>query len=136
MAKTESEQVLIEELWKEYASAMMAGDTDRWLELWIPEGKQMPPDAPARVGIDEIRAGNQPLFELFKWHIDIFLSETRIFGDHAYSHGEREYALTPVEGGETTSRAGKFLTILARQRDGAWKITVDCFNDNAPPDTI
>lgn len=133
--KIENDHVLIEELWKEYASAIMAGDSDRWLELWIPEGKQMPPGAPARDGIDEIRAGNQPMFELFNWHITKFPSEIRIIGDHACSHGEYEYALTPKEGGETISGTGKFLTILTRQTDGSWKIAVDCFNDNAVSDS-
>jgi uncharacterized protein (TIGR02246 family) len=136
MVKKENDQALIEALWKEYASAMIAGDIDRWLELWIFEGKQMPPGAPARIGIDEIRAGNEPTFDLFNWHIAIFPSEIRIINDHAYSHGEYEYALTPKEGGEKISGTGKFLTILARQTNGTWKIAVDCFNDNAPPDAF
>ncbi len=130
------DQALIEKLWNEYASAVMAGDIDRWLELWAPEGKQMPPGVPACVGIDAIREGNQPMLENFNTQMEIFPSEIKIIGDKAYSHGEYEYAFTPVGGGKTVSRTGKFLTILIRQADGAWKIAIDCFNDNAPPDTV
>lgn len=131
--KPETDVALIHELWKEYAAAIKAGDMDRWLALWIPEGKQMPPGAPQRVGMEQIREGNSPLMDLFDSALDIVPDEFRIVGDHAISHGNYRYALTPKEGGETVRGEGKFLTILDRQADGSWKIAIDCFNDNAPP---
>ncbi len=126
---------LILEIWTEYASAVMAGDLERWLALWIPEGKQMPPNAPARLGLDQIREGNEPLITLFDTEMAIHPDEVRILGDHAFSHGNYEYAITPKEGRETLAAEGKFLTILVRQANGSWKIAIDCFNDNAPPNS-
>ncbi|MDX9958989.1 MAG: hypothetical protein RBT68_11165 [Spirochaetia bacterium] len=35
--------------------------------------------------------------------------------------------------GSTLRLVGKFLDILARQPDGSWKITRDCFNFDGPP---
>ena len=131
--KQDTNVALIHELFKEFASAVEAGDMDRWFALWIPKGKQMPPGAPQRIGMKQIREGNSPLMNLFDAEMAIFPDEVRILGERAYSHGNYEYALTPKEGGETVSGVGKFLTILIRQTDGSWKIAIDCFNDNAPP---
>lgn len=131
----ENEAALILAMLKdEYVGAMQAGDVERWMSLWVPEGKQMPPNAPARVGLEQIREGNRPMMELFTTKMRVFPEEVRVLGDHAYTHGNYEYALTPKEGGRTVAGTGKFLTILRKQPDGAWKIAIDCFNDNAPPD--
>lgn len=134
MEKQNSDTVLINELLGEYIAAINAGDMDRWMAVWSPEGKQMPPGAPARVGLEEIRAGNQPMFELFDTEMTVFPDEFRILDDYTYTHGNYEYAMTPKEGGRTISGSGKFLSILARQADGSWKFAIDCFNDNAPPE--
>ena len=48
---------------KEYARCCNDGDFDRWMGLWAADGVQMPPDAPARVGPGQIRAGMQPVFD-------------------------------------------------------------------------
>jgi uncharacterized protein (TIGR02246 family) len=120
-------------LWEAYKSTIEEGDMEGWLSLWIPEGKQMPPGAPHRIGMEELREGNRPLMVLFDAKMNIHPAEIRILGDHAYSHGVYDYALKPKEGGETVSAEGKFLTILVKQEDGSWKIAIDCFNDNAPP---
>ncbi len=136
MEKIDDEAALISEMLStEYIGAIRDGDMERWIALWIPEGKQMPPNAPARVGLEQIRAGNQPLMELFNTEMAVFPEEVRILGDHAYTHGNYDYSLTPKEGGRAIIGSGKFLTILKKQADGSWKIAIDCFNDNAPPDT-
>ncbi|MCP4535853.1 MAG: nuclear transport factor 2 family protein [Chloroflexi bacterium] len=124
----------IYELWNEYAAAATAGDMERWLALWVDDGIQMPPGAERQVGKKQIRTEMQPRFDLFDQKMVIDLEEVRILGDRAYSHGTYEFALTPKEGGETSNGSGKFLTILAKQTDGSWKIVIDCFNYNAPPE--
>ncbi len=118
----------------EYVGAIRAGDMERWIALWIPEGKQMAPNAPAHIGLEAIREGNRPLLELFDTEMSIFPDEVRVLGDHAYTHGNYDYSMTPKEGGPAISGSGKFLTILKKQADGSWKIAIDCFNENAPPD--
>lgn len=133
--RTESEINLIHELLGEYTGAIVAGDIERWMRVWVPEGKQMAPNAPARTGLEQIRDGNRPMMELFNTEMEVFPDEVRVLGDHAYTHGNYNYALTPKEGGRTLSGTGKFLTILHKQPDGAWKIAIDCFNDNAQLDS-
>lgn len=36
------------------------------------------------------------------------------------------------EGGDSIKGNGEFSTIVQRQIDGSWKITIDCFNYDAP----
>ena len=122
------------ELWNEFAAAATAGDMERWLALWSDDGIQMPPGAERQVGKEQIRREVQPRFDLYDQKMTIDLEEVRILGDWAFSHGTYKFALTPKEGGETSNGSAKFLTILAKQDDGSWKIVIDCFNYNAPPE--
>ncbi|UCC99646.1 MAG: SgcJ/EcaC family oxidoreductase, partial [Phycisphaerales bacterium] len=127
-----SDVAQIYQLWKAYAAALTAGDMERWIALWTDDGIQMPPGAPRRVGVEQIRASMQPLFDLYQWAITINPEEVRVLGDRAYSHGTYEFALTPKEDGETMEGSSKYLTILEKQADGSWKIAIDCFNYDAP----
>ncbi len=115
-------------LWNEFAAAATAGDIERWLALWSDDGIHMPPGAERRVGKEQIRAEVQPRFELFDHNMTLNLGEVRLLGDQAFSHGTYTFEMTPKKGGETTNGSGKFLTILAKQGDGSWKIAIDCFN--------
>ena len=124
---------LVYELWNEYAVAANSGDMERWLSLWIDDGIQMAPDAPPRVGKEQIRAAMQPTFDLFVTsNMVINTEEVRILGDWAYSHGTYGFDMTPKAGGETSSYSGKFLDIVVKQADGSWKIAIDCHNYNEP----
>ena len=124
---------LVYELWNEYAAACHSGDLERWLSFWIDDGIQMAPDAPCRVGKEQIRAAMQPTFDLFTMsNMVINTEEVWVLGDRAYSHGTYTFDMTPKNGGETTSFSGKFLDIVKRQADGSWKIAIDCHNYNEP----
>ena len=118
------------ELWNEFAAAATSGDMERWLALWSNDGIQMPPGAERQVGKERIRRAVQSRFDLYDQKMTIDLEEVRVLGDRAYSHGTYKFALTPKKGGETSNGSGKFLTILAKQGDGSWKIAIDCFNYN------
>ena len=136
MEKQDTDSVLINELLDDYVSSIRAGDMERWIALWESDGKQMPPNAPARFGHQEIREGNRPLLELFSTEMTVYPDELRILGDHAYTHGNYDYAMTPKEGGRAIIGSGKFLSILKKQADGSWKFAVDCFNDNAAAQSL
>jgi uncharacterized protein (TIGR02246 family) len=121
------------ELWKVYTAACNTGDFERWMTLWTEDAIQMPPNDLRRVGIDAIRCGMRPGFELFETsNMIIHTEEVRIFGDRAYSHGTYTYDMTPKDGGEMINLSGKFLDILEKQTDGSWKIAIDCHNCNLP----
>jgi uncharacterized protein (TIGR02246 family) len=120
------------EIWKEYSASLNAGDLDRWLALWTEDGVQMPPDEPAVVGKERIRARNRAVLDRFTFDIGITNEEVRTAGDLAFARGTYKATLTPKQGGGRIPIDGKYLTILVRQPDGSWKIHRDIFNSNAP----
>jgi uncharacterized protein (TIGR02246 family) len=120
-------------LWEQYANTCNKGDFESWMTLWIEDGIQMAPDAPPRIGKEQIRTAMQPSFDLFDMRkMVIHTAEIRILGDTAYSHGTYTFEMTPKAGGETMQLSGKFLDILAKQANGSWKIAIDCHNYNEP----
>lgn len=123
----------LKEVWNAYAAGLNTGDFDGWLSLWIDDGIQMPPDKPAAVGKDQIRANMKGFFDQLTMKMTITDKETRIVGDLAICRGNYTLAVTPKGGGETTKFDGKYLSILEKQADGSWKIARDCFNYNEPP---
>jgi len=132
MAKggTEADMEAIQEIWKTYSSARVAGDAGLWLSLWDEEGIQMPPGIPARgkAVLDEIvpkgfAAGGVS-------SMNIYPEEITVAGSWAYTRGT--YDSDRVVEGKAVRVEGKFLTILKRQPDGSWKIYRDCFNSSTP----
>ncbi|UCG25440.1 MAG: nuclear transport factor 2 family protein [Chloroflexota bacterium] len=126
----ETDVALIHELWNEYASALMAGDMERWISIWIRGGIEMSAGGLLLTGAEQIRVANRPVMDLFDAEMTISLEEVRILGDCAYSFGSYKQAITPKEGGESISNTGLFLTILEKQADGSWKIAIACFNSS------
>ena len=121
------------ELWNEYAAACHSGDLEHWMSLWVDDCIQMAPDAPPRIGKEQIRSAMKPTFDFFIMrNMDIDTGEVRILGDWAFSHGTYTFDMFPKERGETIHISGKFLDIVQRQADGSWKIAIDCHNYNEP----
>lgn len=120
-------------IWKEYTESLNSGDIERWLALWTEDGVQMPPDEAAIVGKDKIRARNEAVLDKFTFDIGITNQEVEAGGDWAYSRGTYRAKLLPKAGGRPIAIDGKYMTILARQPDGSWKIHRDIFNSNVPP---
>lgn len=107
-------------MWNEYTAACHAGNLERWIDLWIDEVLQMPPDVPRRDGKEERRKGMEPGFDLFHMtNMVINIEELQILGDLAYSHGTYTFDMTLKDGGETIALTGKFLDILEKQVDGS-----------------
>ncbi|HEY3012678.1 MAG TPA: SgcJ/EcaC family oxidoreductase [Gemmatimonadales bacterium] len=120
----------VDKIWQEYSASLNAGDLNRWLALWTDDGIQMPPDEPPVVGKERIRARNAAVLDRFKFDIGIKNEEVQIVDGWGYSRGTYKATLTPKQGGQTIPIDGKYMTILARQSDGSWKIHRDIFNSN------
>ena len=125
----------VKEFGNQYAVACNTGDLDLYISLWTDDGVQMPPDTPAAIGKEQIRARMKPLFDQFIMEISLSIEEVRVAGDWAFGRCTYTISTTPKKGGETVKRSGKDLHILERQADGSWKIAIDCFNYNAPVQT-
>jgi uncharacterized protein (TIGR02246 family) len=120
----------VQDIWKEYSASLNAGDLERWLALWADDGIQMPPGEPALAGKERIRKRNSGLLDQFKLDMGIANEEVRVAGDWAFARGTYKASLIPKQGGAPVPINGKYMTILARQGDGSWKIYRDIFNSN------
>ncbi len=132
----EADITAIKEMLNRYANITNAGDWDQWISLWADDGVQMPPDDPARVGKEQIRAGMKPLFDQLNLDIVIHsIEDARICGDLGFTRCIYTLKATPKAGGETIDvmPEGKALTLYERQPDGSWKIVYDCFNSSTAP---
>ena len=123
----------VEAIWKEYTESLNAGDLRRWLDLWTEDGIQMPADEPPIAGLDSIGARNEAVLDKFTIDMGVTNEEVETAGDWAYARGTYTAKLMPKDGGRPISIDGKYLTILARQPDGSWKIHRDISNSNGTP---
>ena len=133
---TKKEITAIKDMLNQYAIECNTGNFDRWLSLWAEDGTQMPPDAPARKGIDQIRDGMKPVFD--DMNLDIVIKsvdDVEVHGDMGLTRCKYSLKLTPKAGGDSLDVMpdGKALTLFGKQSDGSWKIVYDCFNSNIPP---
>ena len=132
----EAEKAAVREMLNQYAIACNTGDFDLWISLWADDGVQMPPDTPARIGIEQIREAMKPAFDQMTLDITITsIEDAKVYGDLGLTRCEYTLDMTPKAGGETihAMRDGKALTFYERQSDGSWKVIYDCFNSNVPP---
>ncbi|UCC41415.1 MAG: SgcJ/EcaC family oxidoreductase [Candidatus Aminicenantes bacterium] len=131
----DAEKAALREMLNQYAVAANTGDFDLWISLWTDDGVQMPPDTPARIGIEQIREAMKPGFDQMTVDITITIIEAKVYGDLGLTRCEYTLDMTPKAGSETihAMRDGKALTLYERQSDGSWKIIYDCFNSNVPP---
>ncbi len=129
----ETDIAAIKDLVNQYGATVNAGDLDLWISLWTDNGIQMPPNAPAVIGKEQLRAKNESMFAEFILKMVVTNKEVRVAGDLAFARGTYTLSLTPKAGGEIIKIDGKYLSIVERQADGSWKFARDCFNDNAPP---
>jgi uncharacterized protein (TIGR02246 family) len=129
----EGDVAAVKEVLNQYAVAINTDDFDLWMSLWADDGIQMPPNAPANVGKEQIRGAMKPAFDGMDLEITInSIEEAKVYGDLALTRCTYRLKMTPKAGGEEIAAEpdGKALTLYERQADGSWKIVYDCFNSN------
>jgi uncharacterized protein (TIGR02246 family) len=122
----------VDAIYAQFADSLRAGDADAWAALWTEDGIQMPPDAPSVSGRTPIRETMRAILGQFDFDMEIQTEEAHAAGDWGFARGTYTATLTPKQGGSTIPIDGKFVTILAHQVDGSWKVHRDIFNSNVP----
>ncbi|MCB0108219.1 MAG: nuclear transport factor 2 family protein [Caldilineaceae bacterium] len=124
----------INALFTEYGDSLAADDAERWVQLWVEDGVQLPPGAPPNVGRAAILASISSAMEHYAYRdMDIHVDEVLLAGDLAIARGMYTAMLVPHDGSEPILVDGKYTTTFQRQADGTWKIYRDIFNSNVPP---
>jgi len=122
----------------EWVQLYNAGDFDKIMSIFYAEiSIQMPPNEPIRKGKEAILLGYQKERELNDEHCDSSVVEdVRVSGNLAVVRGIDTGTSTPRSGGEPVKYNLKWLIVLDRQSDGAWKWIYEMWNDNNPlPET-
>jgi ketosteroid isomerase-like protein len=140
-AQTEDDDssIAIRRVADEFLAAYNASDLDRICSLMTPGAILMPPDEPARDGIEEIRSRFEAFFSGFTFAVELYPILTNVAGNVAFERGSyAASALLKGEAGEPKGGYGDYLLIFERQLDGQWKI--GAFGTNAargtPPRNI
>jgi uncharacterized protein (TIGR02246 family) len=116
-----------------HIAALNDGDVDAWVVAFTTDGVQMPPNAPANLGRESIRAWSQAFLAPFRVKFALDVDEMQVAGDWAFERGKYTITLTPKAGGDPIQDIGKYITIYERQLSGAWGMASDIWNSNNPP---
>jgi uncharacterized protein (TIGR02246 family) len=116
-----------------HIAALNDGDVNAWVAAFTDDGVQMPPNAPANLGSESIRAWSHAFLALFRAEFALVVDEVQVAGDWAFERGTYTITLTPKAGGEPMQDIGKYITIYERQPGGACGMACDIWNSNNPP---
>jgi uncharacterized protein (TIGR02246 family) len=105
-------------------------DTAGVVSMYAADGRVMPPDAPAAVGLDAIRQVWSGMLDLPSLTFGPDVIEVAASGDMAYDIGHATIGM-PAADGSTHQVDGKYVVIWVK-RNGQWKAMVDMFSFNQP----
>ncbi len=112
-----------------YAAAFNSNDAKAVAAFYTEDAVLMLPGIPAIQGRQAIQTMFEDYFKQNAAKIKHTPLDTQVAGDWAYERGKIREAVTP-RSGQPLERSLKYLAILKRQSDGAWKVHVDIDNSN------
>jgi len=114
-----------------YIEAVLAGDCDAANALYAENAVVLPQDQPTVEGRAAIKAtceADEATFQNFT----LTPLEVDGYGDLAFDRGTWSETIVTEDMEEPLMLSGKYLTILRKQADGSWLVTVDIWNSDAP----
>jgi uncharacterized protein (TIGR02246 family) len=117
-----------------HVAALNAGDGGAWAAQFADDGVQMPPNAPANVGMTMIRSWSQGMLDQFRVQFALAVDEVRILDDWAFVSGAYIIGLDARNaGGPQMQVAGKYISLFQRKSADTWRIARDIWNSSNPP---
>ncbi len=131
---TDADIAAVQSLGDAYAQANLANDADAVAALYAVDAIEMPPQMPATVGRDAIRAKYASGFEAGMESTDFTVTSVEIDGMDGLAYDRGTWSWTGVPPGmtEPTTDVGKYLVIARRQEDGSWVWTAGIWNSDLP----
>jgi uncharacterized protein (TIGR02246 family) len=131
---TDQDMAAIRSLGEAYAEANLAGDADAVAAIYAVDAVEMPPNEPATVGRDAIRARYASGMEAGGQAIEFTVTSAEIDGMNGLAYDRGTWAWTGIPPGmtEPITGSGKHLIIARRQEDGSWLWTVVIWNSDTP----
>lgn len=131
-ALTEADIAAIRKVPQEWAAHAKMGHASVVAQLYTEDAIELPPYAPAVKGRAAIEAR---IAESLGDLRDIKLTSVETDGVLNIAFDRGTYSVTFMEEGmeEATTVTGKYIAILRKQADGAWKLSRLIWNDDTPP---
>ncbi len=114
------------------AAAFNAHDPAALASTYASDAIEMNPNQAAIEGRQAIQAAYETMFKETAGKIAFSPLETQVAGDWAYDRGNYTVTMTP-KSGKPMEVSFKYLVIVKRQPDGAWKVYREISNNNTPP---
>ena len=116
-----------------FAGAMEAGDPAAVAVLYLPDAHLLPPNAGPVEGREAIQQFVAGMLNAYQVTIVVGADEIEGRGDLAYARGHYSLEGRPKAAGTPPLHdEGKFVEVLRRLPDGAWRYAVDMYSSNLP----
>lgn len=122
---------------KAYEAAINSNNTDLVMAMYDKDASQLPPDAPATVGWDELKAAVAGYFAGYKTRWTKVVLRNYVAGDYGFDEGHDTAVDIPIVDGKPSGKPihydCKGILIYKRQKNGEWRVFRDIWNNNKPP---
>lgn len=115
-----------------FVTAFNSGDAAGIGNIYVADGTSAGNHEPSVTGRDAIVAREKANFERMAGKIELTADETKTQGSMGFDRGHFTITLTPKAGGPTITDQGRYVVLLAKGTDGAWKVTSDIDNSSLP----
>jgi uncharacterized protein (TIGR02246 family) len=129
-------EAAIQAFYREWSAATARDGADGYVASWADDGVLLPPDEPAAAGKAAIRAWYERSAAPFLVQPTEFRVEAlHVVGDWAIQRFSIAGTRTPRAGGASQSFSAKYLDVLRRGEDGAWRFVYRVWNASpaSPP---
>lgn len=132
VAGSEEHVAAINKIREMEAASVNNADSANVTKIYSPDVEYIPPGEPALKGTDAVREWHTALIEQFDANLEYTASDVKVMGDWAIEQYEGRVSLKPKTGGDPVVEKVRGIHVYQRGQDGAWKITRDIWNYEAP----
>src|SRR4029077_8657329 len=83
-------------------------------------------------GHDALVVSNQAMFDQMKATLELMPDETKTVGSWGFDRGRYKMTMVPKAGGAAMNDEGRYVVLLEKGADGAWKVSRDIDNSSMP----
>ena len=132
VASMEADERAVRAALHQWTQLYNAGEYETLIsKLYAEDAVLMAPNSPVRKGREAILMGYMKTTEANEEHVDTTVVEDiRVSGDLAVASGWDAGTTTPRAGGSPEKYSVKWLMVLKRQADGAWRFIYEVWNEN------
>jgi ketosteroid isomerase-like protein len=116
-----------------FTTAANGGSLDSLVGIYAADASLMAPNEPIAKGQQAIRQSWGRMFDAYTLRFELSTDEIDGRDDLAYVRGRYTLTASPRAKGATAfSDQGKFVEVMKRQPDGAWRYVIDIYNSDLP----